>query len=265
MPFRAATWNVLATAYLGHGDYSAVPPELLAPARRTAAVARHAVTLNADLLCLQEVEADVFAVLLAGLGPLGYSGHREAKGQGRPDGCATFHRAGLFTVRAVRRLEYQDRERGERHSGHVALLHALEHEGRLLGVANTHLRWDRPGTLPDEQVGRRQALELVETCRRFEPVCDGWLVCGDFNQPPGTDVVAVFEAAGLTFAHAALPAARSAVANGRARLIDHLFHSAALEAVPLAPPAIDDETVLPSAEQPSDHLALTAEVRWRPA
>src|SRR4051794_24734846 len=106
MPFRAATWNVLATAYLRNGDYSAVPPALLEHSRRMAAIVAHPAALGADLLCLQEVEADVFDALVVGLKPLGYAGQREAKGHGKPDGCATFYRTAA--LRAVKRLEYHD-------------------------------------------------------------------------------------------------------------------------------------------------------------
>jgi len=71
MSFRVATYNVLATAYLGKGDYSAVPAELLDPAWRVPALVRHVAGLKADVLCLQEVEAEVFEALTAELEPLG--------------------------------------------------------------------------------------------------------------------------------------------------------------------------------------------------
>jgi mRNA deadenylase 3'-5' endonuclease subunit Ccr4 len=263
MSFTVATYNVLATAYLGHGDYAAVPPALLHSARRVPALVRHVASLDADLLCLQEVEADVFTALQDGLGSLGYAGRYERKGRGKPDGCATFHRTALLTPRSSVRLEYHDEEKGPgSHSGFVALLLALEQGGRLLGVANTHLRWDPPGTPRDRQVGYRQAAELLEACRHFEPPCDGWVVCGDFNRRPEGEVVAAFGKAGLAFAHAGRPHVRSAVANRRASLLDYLFYSATLCCRPLDPPPVSDGTLLPSAEQPSDHLALMAEFDW---
>lgn len=249
--FRAATYNVLATAYLSKGDYSAVPPGLLDPAWRVPAVVRRVVGLNADVVCLQEVEADLFAALEAHLGPLGFAGRHELK-SGRPDGCATFYRAASFAPVRAARLEYRD-------EGFVALLLTLEHEGRPLGVANTHLRWDRPGTPRAEQVGFRQASELLDA---LDPACDAWVVCGDFNRGPASEVPAAFRAAGLVAAHQRLPAARSAVMNRRATLIDYVFHSRTLVCVPDAPPTPPD--ALPSAEEPSDHLPLTATFAWGP-
>jgi mRNA deadenylase 3'-5' endonuclease subunit Ccr4 len=263
MPFTAATYNVLATAYLGRGDYSAVPPELLDPERRVPALVRHVAGLDADILCLQEVEADTYDALRTVLEPLGYASRIEFKGRGKPDGCAAFFRTSLFSLESAARLEYRDDEQGSgRHSGFVALVLALRHGGRLLGVAGTHLRWDRPGTPRGRQVGHRQATELIDACRDFDPPCDGWVVCGDFNRRPDSEVVAAFRKAGFEFAHAGRPHVRSAVANGRASLIDYLFHTAGLAAGPIDPPPVSDATVLPSEEQPSDHLALLAEFEW---
>ena len=36
----------------------------------------------------------------------------------------------------------------------------------------------------------------------------------------------------------------------------------ALRSVPLAPHVVGDDTLLPSEDQPSDHLALLAELDW---
>jgi mRNA deadenylase 3'-5' endonuclease subunit Ccr4 len=263
MSFKVATYNVLATAYIRPEWYRGVPPGLLDPAWRVPALASHVEGLDADLLCLQEVEADVFAALDGRLAPRGYLGLYERKGGGRPDGCATFFRQTTLTLHRSQRLDYHDRGPGQTaDSGHISLLMGLEHERRLLGVANTHVRWDRPGTPPSEQVGRRQVVELLAACGRFTPPCDGWLVCGDFNRTPDDEVIAVMREAGFQFAHERCPAAQSCVANGRARLIDYVFHSASLRSRPVAPPVVGDDTRLPSPGQPSDHLALAAAVEW---
>jgi mRNA deadenylase 3'-5' endonuclease subunit Ccr4 len=256
MPFKVATYNVLATAYVRPDRYAGVPPELLRPDRRAPALVRHVEALDADLVCLQEVEGEVFSALSGRLGPLGYEGSFERKGGGRPDGCATFFRDGVFAPRDVRRLDYRDGSR------HVALLLWLEHRGHLLGVANTHVRWDQPGTPRTRQVGYGQVVELLEEVGRARPACRGWLVCGDFNATPDSEAVAAMEGGGFGHAHADLPRARSCVANGRARLIDYLFHSGELRARPLEPPVLDDATRLPSGEEPSDHVALVAEFAW---
>jgi mRNA deadenylase 3'-5' endonuclease subunit Ccr4 len=263
MTFRVATYNVLATAYVNPGWYPGVPEHLLRPEWRVPALAGHVRALDADVLCLQEVEPDVFAALDRRLGPSGYTGRYERKGRDKPDGCATFLRHDRLTPRRATRLEYRDRGQGpDGDSGHVALLLAVDLGGRPLGVANTHVRWQPPDTPRDEQVGYRQVAELIEACRRFDPPCREWVVCGDFNSGPDGEVVAAMLDAGYAFAHAARPQVRSAVANGRAKLIDYLFHTAGLRSRPLDPLPIADDTRLPSPDQPSDHLALVAEFDW---
>jgi len=50
--------------------------------------------------------------------------------------------------------------------------------------------------------------------------------------------------------------------GSRARLIDYLFYSAGLSAEALVLSRIDDRTILPSAEEPSDHVPVMARFDW---
>src|SRR5262245_43951904 len=63
MPFRAATYNVLADAYVKPQWYATVSPALFKPEGRLPSLVRHVESLGADLLCLREVELEVFAAL----------------------------------------------------------------------------------------------------------------------------------------------------------------------------------------------------------
>jgi mRNA deadenylase 3'-5' endonuclease subunit Ccr4 len=213
-------------------------------------------SLNADLLFLQEVEEPTFAAIENLLSPRGYGCVYEKKGQGEPDGCASFYRKDRLIARTARRVEYQD-------AGHVASLLCLEHEGRLLGAANTHLRWEPPGTPRENHSSYRQVCELLAVIADFKPACDGWLVGGDFNSHPDDDVVLAMTSAGFAIAHADRGRVCSCKANGRAMLVDYLFYSGLLVARPFNPLAITDETILPSEQEPSDHVALMAEFAWK--
>jgi endonuclease/exonuclease/phosphatase family metal-dependent hydrolase len=96
------------------------------------------------------------------------------------------------------------------------------------------------------------------------PPCDGWLICGDFNSRPESDVVATLCKAGHEFAHAGHPDVRSAAVSGRASLLDYLFHTRGLPARSIDPPSVTGVKAPPSADQPSDHLALVADFEWPP-
>lgn len=263
MALRITTYNVLATAYLAHGRYQ-TPAELLRPERRQAAVTERVAALGADVICLQEVEPRVYAALGARLASLGSVGTFCPKGCGRPDGCATFVRTAAAAMREWARVEYADDGAGPgRPSGTVALLTVLEYAGRALGVANTHLRWDAPGTPAEAQLAPRQAAQLLAEVRRSGVPAGAWVLCGDFNQEADGPACAALRSAGFEPAHADRPHVRTCAANGRARLIDFVFVGPALAAAPLDPPPLADDAVLPSATEPSDHLPLLAEVAWR--
>lgn len=224
---RLATYNVLATAYIRASYYPDVDPRWLDPAWRVPAVVERVRALEADVICLQEVEARVYEALREAMPS--YVWTYLPKTGGKPDGCAT----AALTLLRTRELAYADG------SGHVALLTEV---APGLTVANTHLKW---------QHGLPQITELLTLAPQ--------VVCGDLNVTENDPVISALRAAGMREAFASAPAP-TAVANGKAKKIDHLFYGPGLTARPEAPVAITDHTPLPSAEEPSDHLPLVAEL-----
>jgi mRNA deadenylase 3'-5' endonuclease subunit Ccr4 len=248
--FRAASYNVLATAYIRPRLYPRCEPAVLDPAWRVPAVARHVAVLDADLIGLQEVDAPIYAALEATLAPLGYAGHYARKVGRKPDGCATFYRQATFGPHKVEPFAYADG------SGHVALLVSLEHSGGIIGLANTHLKWAPPGEVYDLM----QAQELLAALAARRDVA--WIVCGDFNAKPDSAVIAACAAAGYRASHVAIQPGFTCNPNGAAKTIDYLCHTATLRSSPRPLPPIGDLTPLPSREQPSDHLAVVADFTW---
>jgi len=222
---RLATYNVLATAYIRASYYPDVEPRWLDPAWRGPAILERVRALEADVLCLQEVEAKVYEALREALP--GYVWTWLPKTGSRPDGCATAAR----TVLRTRELAYADG------SGHVALLTEV---APGVTVANTHLKW---------QHGLPQITELLREAPQ--------VICGDLNVTGNDPVLQALRARGMREAFDGAPAP-TAVANGQAKKIDHIFHASTLTARPEPPVPITDHTPLPSAEEPSDHLPLVA-------
>ena len=253
MAFSVATWNVLATGYIRREFYPRTPQEVLDPAWRVPALVRHAAALDVDILCLQEVEAPVFAALRELL--TGYIATHVLKGRNRPDGCATFFRSSLFSLVEERRVVFTDG------SGHIGLLSILGQEGKRLAIFNTHLKWDPPGTERARQWGYRQIMLGLESLRQAGAL-DGQIVCGDFNVTPDSDVVQALRDAGMDFAHRDCPAIATCNSQREAKLIDYLFHGPSLQAEPVLPPPIEGHTLLPSPDQPSDHVPLMAKFDW---
>ena len=247
--FRVATYNVLATAYIRARFYAHCDPAHLAPGWRVPALVQHCAALDADLIGLQEVERDVCAALEAALSPRGYAGSYAPKGGGKPDGCATFWRRAVFSLRRSECLAYADG------SDHIAQLILLEHAGRPIGLANTHLKWAPPGETNDLE----QIRELLGALSSPRWAGADWIICGDFNAKPDSPVLAALEAAGYRPSHAGERQGFTANPNCAAKTIDYLCHRAGLRSSPVPLPRIDDRTPLPSVEQPSDHLAVIAD------
>jgi endonuclease/exonuclease/phosphatase family metal-dependent hydrolase len=208
----------------------------------------------------------MFALLQRQLASAGYTGTLARKGGNKPDGCATFWRGGM-TLDSQERLEYHDAAPGRAASGHIAQITLLRDGAHCLGIANTHLKWDVPKAAPDAQYGPAQIGELLAAIgtldRNHTAPCDAWIICGDFNVTPDSPLIAALGSAGYTYAHAAHPQAYTAAPNRAPRVIDYLFHSAALAATPQLPPPISGDTPLPGPDHPSDHLALAARFDWR--
>jgi protein angel len=250
MTFIVATYNVLATGYVQRERYPNTPLELLRDARRKPALAEYIAALEADIYCLQEVERDAFTLVRARLEVLGYVGTLAMKGGQRPDGCAAFFRTDRIELFEERRLEYDDGD-GGRPSGYVAQLLLFAIEGRTLHVANTHLMWDAPYAPAEARRGLRQVQALLaERDRRQERI--PWIICGDLNATPDSDVIGALRSAGFTFTHAAAPAP-TCNANRLAKLIDYVLYEPPLLGEPCPVTPIDDTTPLPSATEPSDH------------
>lgn len=234
MPLTIATWNVLATAYIRPHFYPDVDPAHLAPAWRIPALARRAAELQADILCLQEVERETFEAIAAVLKPLGYTGYLQMKPHGKPDGCATF----------LRGLPEPTHHRIELEEGHIAQTIEVP---QTLVIANTHLKWNPRG----ETYGERQAGQILESL----PPASLQIICGDMNAEPGSGPIRVFEDAGFIYVHRNTPTCNS---NRRAKQIDFILTRGPAGVLQLPPPRIENDTPLPSADHPSDHLPLLA-------
>lgn len=235
---------------------------VLDPLWRMPAVVHQVVSLGTDVICLQEVELGTFAALKHRLQSSGYTGQHARKRGGKPDGCAIFFREAAFELVAAQAVEYADGAEGQANSGHIALIALLRTADRVIGVANTHLTWDPPGTRTAAKLGYRQALQLLEECEKLAPSSHGWLICGDLNATPDSEIVALLAGAGFRYSHAGLAHAYTCNVSAEAKMIDYLFYSPAFRAEPQDLLRISDQTVLPSSDQPSDHLPVAARFFW---
>ncbi len=255
--FSIASYNILADSYVKPEWYRHVDPEVLRWDRRKFALAERIARLNADIVCLQEVEADAYTLLERPLGAEGYDGVFAKKGCAKPDGCATFFRPGRLRFAGSETIYYRDSLGGVPHSGHLALVCDFTCDWGVIKVANTHLKWGQENKPPEEHIGYIQISELVNDHFKQDRRSFAWIVCGDLNVKADNPVVRELINNGFQDAYAGYEQDTSNP-NNRAKRIDYLFYTAGLKAKPMKLMEIDDHTPLPSADEPSDHLAVMA-------
>ena len=262
MAFTALSYNLLATAYIHRAWYPRTPARVLDPTWRVPALVQHISDLNADLCCLQEVEPETFVALRTFLGERNYGAVYARKLARRPEGLAIFYRRAVFESVSARVIVYADGAGVAADTGYVAQLVLLRYAEKILGVINTHLTWDPPSTLIEQRRGLRQMRQLIAQYQACAGDAGAWIIGGDLNVTPESEIIAMTLRAGFQFAHRGLADFFTCNIGGSARLIDYLFYSSGLHAEAAISSRIKDQTILPSAEEPSDHIALVARFAW---
>lgn len=256
---RVTSYNILADCYASARLFPGVDASVLAWRSRAARVVERVLSIAPDIACLQEVEATAWPGLQAAFERAGYLGVFAGKGQRRPDGGALLYRAAGPTLTDWEPIYFQDAQGDESPSGHLALAARFETDFGPLHVIGTHLRWQAPTTDEDGEshIGYRQARELLAWCARRALLEPNIVICGDFNAFADSPLVKLVCGAGYRDAYAGAPQA-TCNPNRRAVRIDYIFVSAGfgITAEPLR--SIDGGTSLPSADEPSDHLPITA-------
>jgi mRNA deadenylase 3'-5' endonuclease subunit Ccr4 len=255
--FRLASYNILANSYIKPQWYPDVDPGMLDWGWRGPALTEKIERLDADIVCLQEVEQVVFDALFDRLSAKSYAGVFARKRQGKPDGCAVFFRpCGLQFVESES-FYFHDGLAGAPDSGHLALIATFESEAGVIKVAGTHLKWGQEDKPLEEHLGHRQAKEMIAQRIKTDHTSYAWVICGDFNAQPNHPILRHFADAGFVDAYRGHEQ-DTCNSNHRAKRIDFILHTSGLNASPVKLIEIDDLTPLPSIMEPSDHLALTA-------
>lgn len=256
-----ATYNVLADVYIKREYYPRTRSTLLLKENRYPKIIERIVELrdlDLDIICLQEVDYELFSLAESRLRNLGYEGRWAHKSRGRLDGCATFISTS-WRVMERRIVVYEDEGVNGERSGYIALLTAVEKNDVKVVIANTHLKWDPPGISREKQYGFIQAAELLKAIGDRAPKT---IICGDFNAEWGSDVLDVFSSAGFMDAHDHY--LKTANPEGKAKKIDYILCNSAFSPHPFSATVVTDETPLPSEREPSDHILLAAGFTAKP-
>jgi len=202
-PLRLLSYNCLAEIYANSDLYSYCPDWALSWNYRRRNLLREILSLEADVVCLQEIQADHFeehfnpAMRRAGYEGIYKAKMRESMGRkGKVDGCATFYRRDRFQLIEKHEIEYSTvaREKVKEKrllnrlmKDNVALLVVLEDTATnsRVCVANTHIFWD-----PDQTDVKLFQVDtfLQEAERYIGPRNLPLLIAGDFNSLPESSI-----------------------------------------------------------------------------
>jgi CCR4-NOT transcription complex subunit 6 len=212
--FTLLTYNCLAEIYATPDAYPYCAPWALPWNYRRRTILRELINYRADVMCLQEVQADHFENFLEPeLAKYNYAGvhkckTREFMGQaGKMDGCAILYRRDKFTLApgGVHDVEFNSIAR-QRHGGDRRMLNRLLKDNvaqvvlldmvapqmggrRQLVVANTHI--NASPEFADVKLWQTQHL-LLEVERMLQQHSGSLstiplVIAGDFNSLPGSD------------------------------------------------------------------------------
>lgn len=232
MRLRCGTFNTLADAYIGNGDYGHVDPRLLTPRARIPAIVRLIDTLDLDVIGIQEAEVPLVNALNQ---TDQWQSLWSRKGHNKQDGCLTLVRKGI-DISCSKTYAYND------NSGHVLQTMRI---GKTI-FANTHIKWaseDDPA-----HVGVSQTRELLKILGPDQPA----VIFADCNDRPGGPVRHLVEAASFTNYDDEVP---TALVDQEPVSLDLL----AIRGLESEPIHLDYYPMdIPNTECPSDHIPKLA-------
>jgi endonuclease/exonuclease/phosphatase family metal-dependent hydrolase len=237
-----ASWNVLAGAYLGSGDYSHVPADVLGPSRVHAVTELIAERDEVDIWALQEVEPALIEVITRHPS-LGLWTRIWTPKPSQPDGLALLLRPPLAPLHEAI-VEFDDGSDG------VAQVITLEHPDlrRRYRLGNVHLRYDGEDAIP--HAGVQQLRQVIGHLPGMT------VLLGDFNGRPGGRVRRYLDYHRFQLTDGATP---TAWVNQAPAALD-LIATSGIDAYPLA----TDFQVegIPNAQCPSDHIPVIARLEF---
>ncbi|KAM4772032.1 protein angel homolog 2 isoform 1-T2 [Rhinophrynus dorsalis] len=191
--FTVMSYNILSQDLLEDNShlYSHCRRPLLFWSYRLPNILKELEEMNADILCLQEVQEDHYRTQIKPcLESVGYHCEYKTRTGGKTDGCAICFKSSKFSLLSVRPVEYYRRNIALLDRDNIGLVLMLQpiaaKEAPAICVANTHLLYNpKRGDIKLTQL----AILLAEIAgvahlkdRGFCPI----VLCGDFNSVPGS-------------------------------------------------------------------------------
>ncbi len=243
---KIVSFNILSDTTLGwFGDEVEKRPDDFDWDSRIERIHQALKEINADVICLQEVEPKSYEYLKQKFGD-GFASSL-ALNDNKKFGSAIFVKKSAVEVKNIERIAYPGT------TGRVVQIAQLKNkkDGKLIAVANTHL---------DQPTRDKQMTFLTELLQEKHGKQDR-VICGDFNAKSTDDVGQVLDQAG--YLHDDTAGYTNNHQNQEAKRIDGIYHTDGIDSSARAWKEIDIDTVLPNKEIASDHVPLLADLSWK--
>lgn len=188
--FSVVSYNILSQELLEDNAYlyRHCHPAVLPWSHRLPNLLAEIQRLDADILCLQEVQEDHYLnQLKPALQALGYHCAYKKRTGSKPDGCAIVFRASRLSLLSSNPVEFLvpgDALLDRDNVGLVVLLRARSDPSAVILVANTHLLYNpRRGDVKLAQLAILLA-EIDRLSRLPDGSTSAVVLCGDFNSTP---------------------------------------------------------------------------------
>ncbi|KFU87433.1 Protein angel 2 [Chaetura pelagica] len=192
--FTVMSYNILSQSLLEGNShlYKHCRQRLLIWTYRFPNILQEIKQLDADVLCLQEVQADHYRTeIKSSLESLGYHCEYKMRTGRKPDGCAICFKTSKFSLISSNPVEFfrhdiplLDRD----NVGLVLLLQPRFHckTNAAICIANTHLLYNpRRGDIKLTQLAMLLA-EIASVAPQKDGTFCPIIICGDFNSVPGS-------------------------------------------------------------------------------
>jgi endonuclease/exonuclease/phosphatase family metal-dependent hydrolase len=249
------TYNILADSFLGLGSYSEEAQKVLEWKNRKEFLLQRILDLNADILCLQEVESSAYEFLSFSLAKVGYLGNFAQDASKYKIGVATFFKqASIHCLKTQSILCEGSSMCGEK-AVRAALINTFQsNTGHLFYTINTKLKWLPDETPIDKHPGFRQIQFLIDNFIEKDKN-QAWILSGDFNLKEDHPIIQYIEKQGLHDPFRGLNT-YTFFSQNESKKIDYLLCSPLVKIIKTDIPLISTNSTIPSKEEPSDHLPL---------
>ncbi|CAH1390266.1 unnamed protein product [Nezara viridula] len=204
---KVMSYNVLSQTLLEqhHYLYEKQSSKILNWSYRSKLILAEILTVNPDVLCLQEVEGNHIPTFYKTLERYGYQGVTKMKTGYKPDGLAIFFKVPLIKLVELETVEFKQPAVIQLATrDNVGLIAKLEKNGKKFLVANTHLLYNPKRT--EVRLAQLQIfLAEIDRIKRKDPDGLDILLMGDLNSTPHSPVLTLLNQGKLLSTYRPLP------------------------------------------------------------